>query len=229
MQLNLDKAKKSATFAKFTTLRTKEQNMLYRQFILIALLATLPFSGIAQEGDSDEPNTLENQYIKLKKNSNSYQQYKVVDKIKFDGFWSAVEDTLNENSAEISGLNTEVVTLKKTVSTLESNLTERDSSLSNQSYQIEHMSFLGIDMTKGGYITFSWVIIFVLILAVLILFFRFSSANKTTKGTKKDFSQLQEDFDEHKRKKRDKETKLMRDLQTEINRVEKLKGKLGEG
>jgi septal ring factor EnvC (AmiA/AmiB activator) len=227
--MNVVKAKKSATFAPFTTLRTKEQNMLYRRFIFIAVLAVLPFSGIAQEGDPEEPNTLKNQYIQLKNNSNSYQQYKVVDKIKLDGFWSAVEDSLNESSADISGLNAEVRTLKKTVSTLETNLAKRDSSLSDQSYQIEHMSFLGIDMTKGGYIIFSWVIIFVLILAVLILFFRFSSANKTTKGTKKDFSQLQEDFDEHKRKTRDKETKLMRDLQTEINRVEELKGKLGEG
>ncbi|MFT6186760.1 MAG: septal ring factor EnvC (AmiA/AmiB activator) [Cryomorphaceae bacterium] len=203
--------------------------MLYRRFIFIAVLAALPFLGIAQEGDSEEPNTLENQYLQLKNKSNSYQQYKVVDKTKLDGFWSAVEDTLNENSAQITGLDTEVVTLKKTVSSLETKLIDRDSSLSDQSYQIEHMSFLGIDMTKGGYITFSWVIIFVLILTVLILYFRFSSANKTTKGTKKDFSQLQEDFDEHKRKTRDKETKLMRDLQTEINRVEELKGKLGEG
>ncbi|HKK39026.1 MAG TPA: hypothetical protein VJ949_06390 [Cryomorphaceae bacterium] len=202
--------------------------MPYRQFIFIFALAVLPFAGIAQEEETDEPNTLENQYIELKKKSNNYQQYKVVDQNKLDGFWSSVEDTLNENRAEISSLNAEVRDLKKTVSTLETNLAERDSSLSNQAYQIEHMSFLGIDMTKGGYITFSWVIIFILIVAVLILYFRFSSANKTTKSTKKDFNQLQEEFEEHRRKTREKETKLKRDLQTEINRVEELKGKLGE-
>lgn len=202
--------------------------MLYRRSIIIAAIALLPFSGIAQEDSPEEANTLENQYIELKKKSNNYQQYKVVDKVKLDEFWSSVEDTLQENRAEINGLNTEVRTLKKSVSTLETKLAERDSSLSNQAYQIEHMSFLGIDMTKGGYITFSWVIIFILIAAVLILYFRFSSANKTTKAAKKDFAQLQEELDEHKRKTREKETKLMRDLQTEINRVEELKGKLGE-
>lgn len=191
------------------------------------MLALLPFSGMTQEDEANEPNTLENQYIKLKKKSNNYQQYKVVDKTKLDGFWSAVDDSLGENRTEINRLKTEVRDLKKNVSTLETNLAARDSSLSNQAYQIEHMSFLGIDMTKGGYITFSWVIIFVLIAAVLILYFRFTSANKTTKATKKDFGQLQEDFEEHKRKTREKETKLMRDLQTEINRVEELKGKLG--
>jgi len=203
--------------------------MLYRRLIFIAVFATLPFAGFTQgEEQVDEPNTLENQFIELKKKSNSYQQYKVVDKTMLDGFWSSIEDTLNENSAEIKGLNTEVSSLKKKVSTLETNLAQRDSSLSNQAYQIEHMNFLGIDMTKGGYITFSWVVIFILIAAVLILYFRFTSANKTTKGAKKDLSQLQEEFDEQKRKTREKETKLMRDLQTEINRVEELKGKLGE-
>lgn len=225
--MNATKAKKSTTFAELTMPRTKETHMPYSRFILIAVLFALPFSGIAQQ-DLEEPNTLNNQFILLKKKSNNYQQYKVVEKTKLDGFWSAVEDTLNVNSAEIRGLKTEVRGLKENVSTLETNLADRDSSLNDQAYQIEHMSFLGMDMTKGGYITFSWVIIFILIAAVLILYFRFTSANKITKGAKKEFSQLQGEFDEHKRKTREKETKLMRDLQTEINRVEELKGKLGE-
>jgi hypothetical protein len=39
---------------------------------------------------------------------------------------------------------------------------------------------------------------------------------------------LQEEFEDHKKRTREKETKLKRDLQTEINQVEELKAKLGE-
>jgi peptidoglycan hydrolase CwlO-like protein len=228
MDLKLVKEKKSTTFARFNTFSTKDHHMHYRRLFFIAAMVILPFSGMSQDEENNEPNTLENQFIELKEKSNNYQQYKVVDQNSLNGFWSAVNDTLEENRREITALRNEVRSLKNTVSTLETNLAQRDSSLSDQAYQIEHMSFLGIDMTKSGYITFSWVIIFALIAAVLILYFRFTSANKTTKSTKKDYSQLQEEFEEHKRKTRDRETKLKRDLQTEINRVEELKGKLGE-
>jgi cell division protein FtsL len=202
--------------------------MLHRRLLVLLLAAVIPAMGMAQNDEPDQPNTLEYQFKQLKKKSNNYQQYKVVEKTRLDGYWLSVEDTLQDNRAEISALKSEVSGLKRNVNTLETSLAERDSSLSNQAYMIDHMSFLGMDMTKGGYITFSWVIIFILVLAVLILYFRFTSANKTTKSTKKDFSQLQEEFEDHKRRTRDRETKLKRDLQTEINRVEELKTKHGE-
>lgn len=202
-------------------------DMLYRTIFNLIVFAFLS-TNIAAQDETEGPNTLENQYLELRKESNSYQQYKVVDKNSLTEFWQSVADTLQQNGAEINGLNKQVRDLKNTVSKLETDLAQRDSSLSDQAYQIDHMNFLGIDMTKSGYITFSWVIIFALIAAVLVLYFRFTSANKTTKSTKKDFNQLQDEFEEHKRRTRDRETKLKRDLQTEINRVEELKGKLGE-
>ncbi|MCH2215601.1 MAG: hypothetical protein MK086_10550 [Flavobacteriales bacterium] len=196
-----------------------------RRFILLVMISSVSSLGMAQEED-DIQNTLEYQFIQLKKKSNNYQQYKVVEKIRLDNYWASVNDTLIETRTEISSLNSEVSSLKSKVGTLEMELKDRESSLEDQAYQIEHMSFLGIDMTKGGYVTFSWVIIFVLLAIALVLYMRFSSANRITKTTRSEFNQLNDEFEEHKKRTRDKETKLKRELQTEINRVEELKAKM---
>lgn len=203
--------------------------MFYRYITILFLAVAIPFSSFSQGEEQEEvPNTLENQYIELKKESNNYQAYKVVREVKLDEFWSAVADTLSEARSEIGSLKAEVKDLKSNVAKLEAGIAERDSSLSEQEYQIEHMSFLGLDMTKTGYTTFTWSIIFILIISVLILYFRFNSANRVTKNTRKEYAQLQEEFEDHKKRTREKETKLKRDLQTEINQVEELKAKLGE-
>jgi len=202
--------------------------MFSSRFFAIVLIIAIPFTAGAQAGGNDDANTLEEQYFELKDESNNYQVYKVVKEAKMDAFWSSVADTLSENRSEIIELKAEVKSLKSEVSTLEAGIAERDSSLSDQSYMIEHMSFLGLDMTKSGYSTMTWSIIFILIIAVLILYFRYNSANRVTRTTKKEFDSLHEEFEDHKKRSREKETKLKRDLQTEINRVEELQSKLGE-
>jgi septal ring factor EnvC (AmiA/AmiB activator) len=72
-------------------------------------------------------------------------------------------------------------------------------------------------------------LIFALLIAALVLYFRFQSANRITQQTRKEYQTLQSEFDEHRQRTRENETKLKRDLQTEINRVEELKGKSGSG
>jgi peptidoglycan hydrolase CwlO-like protein len=196
-------------------------------FFLFLIFGTTCFA--QEENDEAElPNTLEYQFIQLKKKSNNYQQYKVVEKSKLDEYWYSVRDTLTETRAEIQSLKKEVASLKSQVNSLQSNVDQKEESLAEQAYQIENMSFLGVDMTKTGYKTFSWVIIFALLAVVIVLYMRFTSANRITQTTRSEFSELSAEFEEHKQRTREKETKLKRELQTEINKVEELKTKLGE-
>jgi len=199
----------------------------FQHLILLTFAVAVPLFAVSQ-ADEEIANTLENQFLELKKKSNNYQQFKVVDKIRLNNYWASVNDTLIETRSQINSLEKEVGNLSKSVNELKNELSEKEDSLQSQSYQIEHMSFLGLDMTKGSYITFSWILIFTLMAIVMILFMRFNAAHRVTKSTQAEFSQLNHEFEDHKKKTRDKETKLKRELQTEINRVEELKLKLGE-
>lgn len=203
----------------------KFYSVLFFLFFIFAIT-----DGIAQdsEPEADEPNNLENQFQELKDNSNNYQIYKVVKETSLNNFWNSVEDTLNGARSEISSLKSEVSNLNTEVGNLKNQVSQRDSSLEEQEYQIEHMSFLGIGLTKATYVTFTWTLIFILLIAALILYFRYKSANKITVSTKNEYNSLNEEFENHKKRSRETESKIKRDLQTEINTVQELKQKLGE-
>lgn len=225
-QNQMTKQKKTTTFE--PCYYYSQDMMKFRLNNIFALLfVTFGFTVFGQTEEAEVPNTLEYQFIQLKKKSNNYQQYKVVEKVKLDNYWFSVRDTLEETGAEISSLKQEVASLNKQVNSLQDDVTMKEESLADQAYQIENMSFLGMDMTKTGYKSLSWAIIIALIIVVIVLYMRFTSANKVTQSTRSDFSALTSEFEEHKQRTREKETKLKRELQTEINKVEDLKAKLG--
>jgi preprotein translocase subunit SecF len=174
-----------------------------------------------------QDNTLQSQFEELKTKSNNYQVYKVVKKTDLESFWNSVADTLRNNASNTNALKSEVAQLKSEVSTLQNQVAQRDSSLANQEYMIEHMDFAGVSVTKGTYQTITWIIILGLLVVVIVLYLRFTGAHKVTKSTKLEFANLQEEFESHRQKARETETKLKRDLQTEINKVEEMKEKFG--
>jgi len=196
----------------------------------LGLLTTLLFATLVNlaQTESESSNSLYDQFEELKKKSNNYQNYEVVDRAVLDEFWNNIEDSLNVQKQEISDLKKNLSSTQQNVSQLESQISERDSKISEQSERIDNMSFLGLQISKGTYVTITWAIIFILIVVVLIVYFRFKKANRVTTETRKEFSSLQSEFETHRQRARENETKIKRDLQTEINRVEELKEKLGK-
>jgi len=194
---------------------------------LLTATLFLTLSTVAQS-ENDSANSLFDQFEDLKKKSNNYQNYEVVDKAVLGEFWNNIDDSLRVQKDEIASLKKDLAATQKNVSQLEGQISERDSKITEQTELIDNMSFLGIQIGKGTYVTFTWAIIFVLIILVLIVYFRFKKANKVTTETRKEFNTLQAEFEAHRQRARENETKIKRDLQTEINRVEELKEKLGK-
>ena|SRR5690606_23356332 len=195
--------------------------------VFIIAFFTISLTALSQ-GEPKEANDLQKQFQEMKSTSNNYQIYKVVKESSLDNFWKSVADTLKEDRNQIKSLNAEVAALNIELSDLKNQVSERDASLEEQEYQIEHMSFLGMGLTKGAYVTFTWILIFILFIAALILYFRFNSANRITIKAKSEYNALDEEFEAHKKRSRETESKIKRELQTEINMVQELKQKLGE-
>ncbi len=202
------------------------------KFSLLPFLAFLFFvselTAQTEDADATRDNSLSSQYQELKKESNNYQVYKVVRETSLDALFKGVTDSINAYRSEIATLNAEQNTLNKTVGSLKSQVNEREESLADQEYQIEHMSFLGMSLTKGTYVTFTWVLIFILLTVAVVLYLRFNTANRVTVRTKSEYDALQSDFEAQKQRARETETKIKRELQTELNRVEELKEQLGD-
>ncbi len=180
---------------------------------------------LGQEAKPD--NSLKGQFDEIKSTSNNYQDFKVIKETTLDAFWKNVRDSLALDRATVLNNDQETAALKSEVASLQDQLAKRDGELNNQTHQIEHMDFLGIALTKSTYVALTWILIFTLLIVAIVLYIRYNSAHRVTVNTKREYDTLQSEFDVHRQRTRESETKLKRDLQTELNRVEELKGMIG--
>lgn len=182
---------------------------------------------IEVSGDTTEgSNTLSQQFNSLKDNSNSYQEYKVIKLTSLNTFWSNVNDSLAAIQKEIIVANNNITSLQQNLDSLKNKLEAREAALEKSEYDIAHLSVLGMDVQKESYVSFTWGVFFVLLLLLGIAIAKYRSSNKVAVEKKSDYEALNNELNDCKQKAREKEIKLMRDLQTERNHVEELNQKI---
>jgi DNA mismatch repair ATPase MutS len=198
--------------------------------LYIAIFFTV-FFGIqlkAQEASKESSpasknGTIENQFDYVFQKSNNYQDYKVVKK----------EDLnlLNKNSMDsIAKFKTALNELKVKFSTHDAIVTGLNDSLQVVKTELKdlksaqnNVDFLGTPVSKSSYNLIMWSIVSVLLLIVLISFFQMRSAKSFSKSAHNELVKLEEEFEEYKHKALEKEQKLGRQLQDEINKQNKSK------
>ena len=73
-------------------------------------------------------------------------------------------------------------------------------------------------MTKNSYNLLLWSIITVLAITTVFFILRFKNSNSLTKAAKTNLAEIEEEFELHRKKSLEKEQKLRRQLQDEINK-----------
>jgi len=113
-------------------------------------------------------------------------------------------DVVSKQQNEINNLKT---SLSKTQDTLNTTNTEKDS-----------MSLLGLQMSKTNYNLLMWLVVIVLLALLLIFIYKFKNSNVVTKSAKNALSEVEEEFEEHRRTALEREQKVRRQLQDELNK-----------
>ena len=80
------------------------------------------------------------------------------------------------------------------------------------------MNFLGIATSKSIYNTLIWSLIGILILIILILIYKFIECNRVTKYANNQLLDLEKEYEDHRRIALEREQKVRRQLQDEINK-----------
>lgn len=177
----------------------------------------------AEDQLSLDGGTIDSQFEYLTKKSSGWkdergQRYEVVRvqwiaKLKKNTLDSlkAVHKTLNDTKAVVTKQNEEISKLKSSLTTtqgtLEQTNTEKDS-----------MSLFGMQMSKGGYNGLMWSIIAGLLALALFFMYKFKNSNTITRNAKKALAETEEEFEDHRRIALEREQKVRRQLQDEINK-----------
>ena len=164
------------------------------------------------------PNTIENQFTKIYRLSNNWQEYKMVKRTKFLQFQKEIIDSVHILKTNISTKQGKITNQQKTITDLESKITLLNNDLSTSIDKENGISLFGMLLNKTTYNSIVWGIIIVLLTGLFFFIYRFNNSNVVTKETKELLTDVEQEFEQYKKKSLDKEQKLRRQLQDEINK-----------
>ncbi len=118
---------------------------------------------------------------------------------------------LNESKSTIDNQNNEINTLKDNLKTTNDNLI-------NITKEKDDILFLGFPMTKIAYNMLMWSMIFGLLLLLLFFIYQYKNSRIVTKQAQKDLNETEEEFETFKRVSIEREQKVRRELQDELNK-----------
>jgi chromosome segregation ATPase len=214
----------------------KTMKAFFFSFFFVLTLSAAQAQGTTKEG-TPASNSLAKQFNDLKNNANSYTEnnrvYKVVSVTALDAFWKNVQATMEAREKELkqAGIATEqeLAQAKEDISQQNSQLqalkqqyAEKEKEVQQNAHDVANLSVLGIDMEKQNYVILTFGIIIALLLVLGIILLQYKSSKQVAIEKQKAFNEIDTEYNEYKKAAREKELKVKRELQTEMNRIEEL-------
>jgi len=197
--------------------------------IIVALFAfNLQFAQETEQQDlSLDRGTIESQFEYLYKKSGNYRadgkRYEVVRIISLDKLRKNVIDSLEAQYKNAASLKATISGHESTIESLNNKLEETTTNLTSVTEEKDSMSFLGINVSKVTYNSILWSIIAGLLGLMLFFMYKFRRSNIRTSEAKSNLSELETEYEDHRRRALEREQKISRQLQDEINKYKKTK------
>ena len=164
------------------------------------------------------PNTVENQFIKTYGKASNWKEYKMITRPDFQSLQKNVVDSVVALKKNIQVKQLKINEQEKTISTLNEKINGLTNNLNSSIDKENKISFIGIGMTKSSYNLLLWSIITVLAITTVFFVLRFKNSNRLTKEAKTNLVEIEQEFEQHRKRSLEKEQKLRRQLQDEINK-----------
>lgn len=191
------------------------RTLLLSVFCLIVSTAVL-----AQEKEQLSLNdgTVDNQFEYVIQKSNNYQEFKVIKKTWMYALKAHTMDTLKAFRKDLAKTQAVVDSQATKITELNEKLSDTQATLNSTIEEKDSMALFGMPMSKSGYSSLMWAIIGLLFILLLFFIYKFKNSNAVTKQAKLSLAETEEEFEEHRRIALEREQKVRRQLQDEINK-----------
>ena len=198
----------------------------FKYLATLALVLSVFNITVLNAQDAVEPNPLKNGSIKAQfehvmNKSNRYKNNKVVKEHWLQTLKSNTLDSLKTLATTIKSSNQQIEKQQNTIKKLEESLSKINTNLETVTQEKDNMVFLGMAFSKQSYKTMMWAIVGVLVLLLGFFIFKFKNSNSITVQSKKALADIEAEFEDHRRRALEREQKVMRKLQDEINKQKK--------
>jgi len=162
--------------------------------------------------------TIDNQFEFVIRRSNSWQDYKTVKKTWLYALKSHTMDSLKAIHKNLADTKTIVKTQANEITSLKTSLSNTESTLNSTNEEKDNISLFGAKMSKASYKVLMWSIIAGLFALLLFFIYKFKGSNSATRDAKFKLDELETEFEDHRRTALEREQKVRRQLQDELNK-----------
>lgn len=196
---------------------------------LLTLALLLPLVTLtAQEDDTSVSGnqSLRDQFEELERKSTNYRSangvpYEVIKLSGLNELKTNIFDTIGTANKTIKELSATITANTAEIESLNAKLQETTNNLNEVTEEKDSISFFGALISKGTYNFILWSIIFGLLLLLLFFIYRFRNSNFLTSQAKSALAELEEEYENHRRRALEREQKISRQLQDELNKQKK--------
>ena len=150
--------------------------------------------------------------------SNNFQEYKVVKRDYLMLLKKNSLDSVGRFKNELVSLKSQFSNHASIVAQLNDTLKATNEELKTLKTAQDNVSLFGSPISKTNYNIVMWGIVIVLFLILIVFLFQLKSAKSIAHEVKNNVEKIEEEFEDYKHKALEKEQKLGRQLQDEINK-----------
>lgn len=129
-----------------------------------------------------------------------------------------VLDSLKTTYKELENSENTVANQAKEIEDLQAKLGNTQTTLNQTNEEKNNMALLGMQTSKTNYNVIMWTIIAALTAFLLFFIYKFKGSNSATREAKHKLEEVETEFEEHRRNALEREQKVRRQLQDEINK-----------
>lgn len=202
------------------------KSVIFILFSCFFSLITFSQSNPQEEELSLNTGTIDSQFEYVLRKSGNFrgtngQMYEAVNLNMFLTLRSHTIDSLKTVYKDLLDTQVIVKTQAKEITDLKANLKATQNNLENTNLEKDSMSLFGLQMSKTGYNVLMWSIIGGLLGLLLFFIYKFKNSNTITREARKSLEEIEEEFEEHRKTALEREQKVRRQLQDEINKHKK--------
>ncbi|WP_055443562.1 hypothetical protein [Lacinutrix himadriensis] len=200
------------------------------KFIIILSISLFCTTVSAQTENNEEEDklslntgTINNQFEYILRKSGNFkgtngQPYEAVKRSMFLTLQAHTIDSLKTIHKELAETQAVVTSQSKEIATLKTSLANTQGTLNQTNEEKDSMSLFGMLMSKSGYNILMWSIIGGLLAFLLFFIYKFKNSNAITRDANKSLAEIEEEFEEHRKIALEREQKVRRQLQDELNK-----------
>jgi len=187
--------------------------------IALFIITTTLFSQTNQK--FIDTGSVKNQFDYIIHKSYSYKDYKNVKLNWLTKLESNVIDSLSVSKNKISNSYTTISSQKITIDSLKISLVNSENTNTSLTTEKQSIFIVGIQLSKSFFKTLMFIIIGVLTVFLIFFITKFKQSYNVISQAKNNLKEVEDEYETHRKKALEREQKVMRKLQDELNKQKK--------